>query len=149
MITLAERLKELRKSYNFTQRELAQKLGITDRTYQYYESGKTNPPLETLIALTKIFDVSADLLLGNSAGLLRGLDDPELIDILAKESVGSWHVPIEGEDPEVIGDVNEHNALVYTANIRKFMKNMIISPEFEREFESYVAFLRTKSKQLS
>ena len=46
------RLKELRQQKKTTQRALADHLGITDRTYQYYEVGRVRPPYETLLALT-------------------------------------------------------------------------------------------------
>lgn len=58
------RLKELRQQKKMTQRALAEHLGITDRTYQYYEVGRVRPPYETLLALASFFGVSLDYLVG-------------------------------------------------------------------------------------
>ena len=59
-----QRLKELRKSKKLLQRDMAAKLGIERTTYVRYETGDTNPPLETLSAIADIFGVSVDYLLG-------------------------------------------------------------------------------------
>ena len=43
MATLAERLKELRKSYNLTQAELGKILGVGKTTISMYETGNSTP----------------------------------------------------------------------------------------------------------
>jgi len=45
MSDIADNLKKLRVSKKFTQKEMAKFLGINPRTYQNYESSKSNPPL--------------------------------------------------------------------------------------------------------
>ena len=64
MIAFANRLKELRIESNFTQRRVAEKLGIRQQSYARYESGAGEPNLETLVAISKLFNVSVDYLLG-------------------------------------------------------------------------------------
>lgn len=64
MDKLANRLKELRKLNNLTQRQISLKLGITERNYQRYETGEGLPKLSTLIELANIFNVSLDFLVG-------------------------------------------------------------------------------------
>lgn len=64
MDNLGQRLKELRKLSNFTQRQIALKLGITDRSYQRFESGENKPSLSNLVYLADIFNVSLDFLIG-------------------------------------------------------------------------------------
>lgn len=60
------RLLELRQEKEWSQREVAQKLFISQGTYNNWENGKTQPSIEQLIALSKLFDVSIDYLVGNS-----------------------------------------------------------------------------------
>ncbi len=60
----AERLKALRKSCNLTQQKMATALGIERSTYTYYETGKTFPDIVTLSRIARIFNISADNLLG-------------------------------------------------------------------------------------
>lgn len=58
-------LKEIRTLNLMTQQEVAQKLNITQSTYSGYESGKYQPSIDILIAISKLFKVSIDYLLGN------------------------------------------------------------------------------------
>ena len=50
-----EKLIRLRKVYNVTQKELAEYLKITDRTYQNKESGKTAFSSDQMFALAMYF----------------------------------------------------------------------------------------------
>jgi len=65
-----DRVKELRRSLNMTQRQMADELGITERSYQRYES-KSNPNYETLLKLADYFNVSLDYLTGRSDNSAR------------------------------------------------------------------------------
>ncbi len=57
-----KRLKELRKQKGWTQKELANKLDIRYSHLNKYENGIHAPPLEKLIQLADLFDVSLDYL---------------------------------------------------------------------------------------
>ena len=58
MSIFSNRLKEIRKERNFTQKNVADHLGIAERAYQNYEYGKREPNLKTLIKLANYFDVT-------------------------------------------------------------------------------------------
>ena len=64
MDILRNRLIGLRQKEGLLQRDVADTLHIVRSTYTYYERGKTNPPLDILIKLAKLYGVSADYLLG-------------------------------------------------------------------------------------
>ncbi len=66
MMIFQDRLKELRKSYGYTQRQVAERLCISQPSYIRYENGSSEPTLENLAALADLFDVSVDYLLGRS-----------------------------------------------------------------------------------
>ena len=55
---------ELRKLNRFTQREVAQRLGISQPSYIRYENGSAEPALENLVKIADLYDVSVDFLLG-------------------------------------------------------------------------------------
>ena len=74
MENFSERLKELRKFKEKTQREISISLGITERNYQSYEAGGHKPNLGTAIAIADLFGVSLDYLVGRSND--RKLHDP-------------------------------------------------------------------------
>lgn len=57
-------LKELRVKNNFSQNEIAKKVGLTQFTYSNYETGTTEPKIKTLIDLANIYNVSIDYLIG-------------------------------------------------------------------------------------
>ena len=69
-----ERLRELRKERHETQVQVAGAVGITDRQYQRFETGKQKPGFENFCALAKHFGVSLDYLAGWSdhREVLRG-----------------------------------------------------------------------------
>lgn len=57
-------IKELRKQHNLTQQQLADKIGVTHTVISKYESGKSIPNPDKMKALSEIFSVSIDTLLG-------------------------------------------------------------------------------------
>lgn len=66
MQILGKRLKQLRDEFGFDQKEMGKKLNITSSAYGYYEQGRNEPPLETLVKIAEIFNVTTDYLLGRS-----------------------------------------------------------------------------------
>lgn len=56
------KVKELRIKNKLTQKELAQKINISDVNYNRYEVGKVKFDLETLIKLADYYNVSLDYL---------------------------------------------------------------------------------------
>lgn len=61
-----ERIRALRQDNDFSQREIADMLGIAQTTYSQYELDKRPMPIEYLVALCKFYKVSADYMLGLS-----------------------------------------------------------------------------------
>lgn len=58
------RLKELREEHDYKQEFLAERVGVTQNAYSQYETGKRRIPIEALIKLAKLYNVSMDYLLG-------------------------------------------------------------------------------------
>ena len=67
------RLKKLRDELKLTQKELAEKVNLAQKTLSNYENGRREPDQETLIRIAKFFDVSIDYLLGYSDTKKPGL----------------------------------------------------------------------------
>ena len=61
---IATRIKRLRKEYHYSQEKLCQKIGIKQRTYSGYETGRSITPLYVLFLLAKFYNVSLDYLMG-------------------------------------------------------------------------------------
>lgn len=69
MVLFNIRLKQIRKEFKVTQKQVAEQIGTTEQNFQRYERGSQQPTLPVLIALADYFDVSLDYLVGRS-------DDP-------------------------------------------------------------------------
>lgn len=61
---IGELLAEVRKDHGDTQASLAQKLHVTISAVRSWEQGKSSPPHETLVSICRLYQVSADYLLG-------------------------------------------------------------------------------------
>ena len=59
-----ERLKAELKECKLSQKEIAERLGIDNSNITKWKKGTNSPSLEVFYELCKIFDVSADYLLG-------------------------------------------------------------------------------------
>lgn len=60
------RLKDLREDSDLVQKEVAAMLGIDQRVYSNYETGKREIPTRFVIALAKFYKTSTDYILGLS-----------------------------------------------------------------------------------
>ena len=59
-----QRLKNLRQEKGWTQLQLANELSTTASTIGKYEREELQPNIDIITAICKVFDVSADYLLG-------------------------------------------------------------------------------------
>ena len=81
MVEFGNTLKTLRLQINFTQAQLAQRLGVTKSVISAYETGLRMPSYDVLISISQIFKVTTDYLLGleKKQGLdLSGLTEDEV-----------------------------------------------------------------------
>lgn len=58
----AQMLQELRKVKKMSQKEVAAYLGIPATTYNTYESGRTEPPIEILVRLSHLYSTPVDVI---------------------------------------------------------------------------------------
>ena len=82
---IGPQIRLLRKEANITQQELASKLFVSQQAVGKWERGEATPNPETIVAMSRIFGVSADTLLGESAPPLStgGTWVPVLGDVAA------------------------------------------------------------------
>ena len=59
-------LKEIRHQKRISQLKVAMDLSISREALSYYENGKRNPDLETLVRLSRYFNTSIDYLITGS-----------------------------------------------------------------------------------
>lgn len=61
---IAKIIRSKRENAGMTQRELADKINVTQSIVSRYESGKQFPPRPTLVKLADVFNCSLDELIG-------------------------------------------------------------------------------------
>ncbi len=63
---LYPRIRALREDKDLKQKQLAAAIGVSQRTYSYYENGQRTLPPEVLCALADFYGTSTDYLLGRT-----------------------------------------------------------------------------------
>ena len=61
-----ENIRNLRIDHGYTQKTIAEHLGVSQNTYSQYEIGVLNYPIEVLEKLADFYEVSVDYLLGRT-----------------------------------------------------------------------------------
>jgi len=59
-------LKELRSRHQYTQEEIAEKIGVSRQAVAKWEKGKTVPYINNCIALAELYEVELDALVGHT-----------------------------------------------------------------------------------
>lgn len=124
------RIKEFRKKQGLTQAELSQKINVSTRTIQKYESGEIKPPIDKINLIAKILNVAVSELIGAydnetnkyNFGNIEYNDLKDITDIKNQELSKSFIIELENLKP--LDD--------YLCNFENLTKD-----EFTRIYESY------------
>ncbi|SKC86973.1 helix-turn-helix domain-containing protein [Maledivibacter halophilus] len=98
------RLKNLRKEKDLTQKDLANKLGIVRTAVANYETGRTIPDSQTLLIIADILDTTTDYLLGRTD--VRNPEKPKI------ETKAFHTIDTDGLPDEAIRQVEEYVELI-------------------------------------
>ncbi len=109
---LGYRLRELRRSKSWSQTELGKYLGVSKVSVSGYEKGTRVPSMEILLMIIKLFDVSADYMLGRDLNLVM-------------EDDGVQPLNISNKDVEIIKEMRKNPKLYNTiaVNPNKFFES--------------------------
>lgn len=72
---ISEKIKEERLNHHWTQEELAQALNVSRSAVSSWEVGRNYPDLETIIAMSELFDISLDDLLKGDKKVVEQISD--------------------------------------------------------------------------
>ncbi len=95
---LRSMIRQIRLDQGFTQRNMAEALGITRSAYTYYETGHIKLDIYTIVLISKIFSVSMEIFVspqdymgvqnGRQRAPTKIVDNPSSIDELTSEEKG-------------------------------------------------------------
>lgn len=74
-MNISEKIKEQRLKNNWTQEELAQILNVSRPAVSSWEVGRNYPDLETIIAMSDVFDISLDELLKGDTKVVEQISE--------------------------------------------------------------------------
>ena len=80
---VAEMIRELRKTKGYQQKEIAKMLGISPQTYNGYERGRNEPPIEVLVRISYLYDLPVDILVQRDR--MHKLNESALISVTKME----------------------------------------------------------------
>ena len=66
VMSMFQRIRDLREDHDLTQAQVGAVVGVSQRTYAYYESGQRMLPPQVLCLLADFYHVSVDYLLGRT-----------------------------------------------------------------------------------
>lgn len=95
------RLKEKRQDKSYSQKQLAEEIGVDRATISYYEKGDRLPDIDTFINIADALQVSCDYLLGYSDTPIREYHDVQKITGLSDKAIRT----LEKEALEVKKDI--------------------------------------------
>ena len=72
---LSDTLRRFRESAEITQKDLANKLGVSESAYRSYELGDRKIPVDLLVQLAMIYNTSVDALIGNT----KTVEEPMIV----------------------------------------------------------------------
>lgn len=135
---LEKYLKELRKSYNYSQEYVASQLNITRQTYSHYETGRISPPVNSLYNLSRLYNVPLNSFLELSINHHQNTEHP------SEESMGNKS---EGDD---LNEFLKHISIPENSKKFKFLKRQekLVLYYYQllddRDQEDILAFMKVK-----
>lgn len=108
MSKLSERMRELRLEKKMKQAEVAEAIGVSTTAYCNYEYGQRDPQTAILVALAKLYHVSADYLLGlneqpreEKISIILASNSPRRKELLGQMGVRDFKVLAPNVDESV------------------------------------------------
>ena len=144
IMVLSDKIRSLRNNKSLTQQQLSELLGVSVMTVRCWEAGTKSPPFSALVSLTKVFNVSADYLIGNSnassdviqpltANEMQFLSDFRSLDSHGKKAVRAI---IRIEKERLSDERNERQAKVLRF-IPKYLSTSAAGPAFPIDNEMF------------
>lgn len=100
MVDISANITEFRRSSGYTQKELAEKLGISAQTVSKWEKGISAPDISMLPLLASVFSITVDMLLGCYKGTDRVTPETAYAEITEMLIARVRMFYVKGQRPE-------------------------------------------------
>jgi transcriptional regulator with XRE-family HTH domain len=126
---MPRRFKEARTMNSIKAVEAAEKLGVATPTLSAWESEKKSPPIDTIIAMAKLYNVSVDYLIGNDIQ-----PNVDTLTPIAKDSIVLYHgrpVWVDGKGWALVNTIE--NVLIFFDGHKELFTDcnlLVCSPRF-------------------
>lgn len=124
---LSQKLRELRKSHDYTQAYVADYLGITRQGYSHYEADARVPDYQSLLKLTLLYNISIDELI-----------NPESIPLgntLPLQESKNYHI-----------DKPNHSVTNLSGSEAKLIVDFrTLNPDKQKSLKQFMEFLKQES----
>ena len=101
-VMTAQAIQELRKTKKLSQKEVAAYLNIPATTYNTYESGRTEPPIEILVRLSHLYSIPIDLIVSRDR-TYRTTDDIAQMLANYKEQLAAFDTQLDEKGVDAPG----------------------------------------------
>ena len=124
MISFGERLKRARERKGLTQAQVMKITSITDKSLSRYENGASAPDPDTILELIRLYDVSADYIMGLSLQMGHA-SDPASGTSLAAPAIASDPDIHEGLSDDARKKAEEYIEMLKTLDEVKSGENFL------------------------
>ena len=114
-----KKLVNLRELHNWTQKEVAKKLGIASPTYSSYEIGHRQPDSDMLQKISNLYNVSVDYLLDNDSTSKLVQANDLLDEVMAERIKQLTQNDMEREIFEKTGQLSDEQKRVILGAMRE------------------------------
>lgn len=133
---ISTNLMHLRKLYQYTQEDVAQKVGVSRRSVAKWEAGESLPDLDSIVALSKLYNVTIDNLINydeDDAGITIPPKGKHFFGSVTVGERGQIVIPQEarklfkicsGDKLVVLGDEERGLAIVHQRDIINFISEL-------------------------
>lgn len=127
MSSFGERLKKARERKGLTQAQVMKLTSITDKSLSRYENGASAPDPDTILELIRLYDVSADFIMGLSPIMGRASDSTSGTSLAAPSLVSDpdVHEKLEGLSDDARKKAEEYIEMLKTLDEVKSGENFL------------------------
>lgn len=106
-MSIGKRIRQLRKSFHLTQKQLADKVNVSSQVISNWEREYTEPGSDDVKALSQVLDCSADYILEGIEKSTAEIEEEEFQAFANDPELGRWYRELPESDEEDLRRLRE------------------------------------------